>query len=789
MKTVFRPILAILVLSLGLGCSSNQTKEAQGDKIQVAGPTIEMKAASKAPAIKIQPLPLDKEKTLEKPDAVPFQPTLVEAPLAVELVLDASGSMNGILGTETKWSMAVALLEELLPQWESLKDPPLSLGLRLFGSISPLDDNNCQDSRLLAAPGPIDVGTLRKSLKQNLAQGKSPLTFALNQAALDLKKINEDRVILLLADGKDNCGQDACQIAKTLYQTEKIITHVIAFDVTQEDEAPLKCIAANANGVFLLARSREELLSSLDEALRSTIPYNLRVKTLVGGTPLPVKLVVYKSGTKQTVREEQSFGIALLRLPPGAYDMLVEYADSIAAKKPSKILQGVELTEKGKIEQEIRFDLAGVTLAARDQEGNPTAVQYTLRQASSDQVIAQTEATGEEKTFFLEPGNYDLAAKASPVKGQEMILLEPKIQLDAAQGFVKHFAFQTGTLILKGVGSKQEAMPLAFKVTRKGKADAVIAEGTIDAAGGKIDLPPGEYDIRVEAMDPLLTVQPKGMLEGLTIEGGSLLEKTVTLSVGLLNLTAQKAEGKTVEAEFKITTPDGQQDVARLKSKEGKASVGLSPGKYQVQALLVDPIYTSPPATPPLEVSVEEGKTAEGTLVFQLGTLKLLGRNAKEQRLNTQFIIYQGGTEEAVAKAGPNQGWFEFVLAPGNYDVRAEHADAQAEPKPHVWQRDITMEAGALVVREAVFTNAKLRLIGRGTNNEVVPVEFKLYEYGHDRPLISGATGQDWQSFDLIPGSYYIEASYLDDTTDQVLKKWITLKVGENEFVEKELRF
>ena len=55
--------------------------------------------------------------------------------------------------------------------------------------------------------------------------------------------------------------------------------------------------------------------------------------------------------------------------------------------------------------------------------------------------------------------------------------------------------------------------------------------------------------------------------------------------------------------------------------------------------------------------------------------------------------------------------------------------------------------------------------------------------------MISGATGQDWQSFDLIPGSYYIEASYLDDATDQVLKKWITLKVGENEFVEKELRF
>ncbi|MBI4125074.1 MAG: VWA domain-containing protein [Deltaproteobacteria bacterium] len=780
---------AFLVLGLSLGCASDKKKEAAGDKIQVAAPTIEMKSEQAVPVIKVQPLPLKDEAKKPGAQPVPFQPKMVEAGLAVELLLDASGSMNGILGTETKWNLAVALLEDLLPQWQSLQNPPLSLGVRLFGSISPLDDNNCDDSRLLAEPGPIGIQELKKKLAGNRPQGKSPLAFALQKAAEDLKKRNEDRVILLLADGKDNCGQDPCQTAQQLYRTEKIITHVIGFDIAQEDEASLKCIAANSNGVFLLARTGDELLSSLDEALRSTIPYNLRIKTLVGGTPLPAKLTVYKTGTQQTVREEASFGIALLRLPPGAYDILVEYADSIAAKKPSKILKGVELTEKGKIEQEIRFDLAGVTLAARNPEGKPTAVQYSFLAGGTDRVMAETDASGEEKTFFLEPGLYDLVARASPVAGREMTLLEPKIQIDPAQGFVKHFAFQTGTLILKGVGSKQEPLPLTYRVAPKDRPDAVIAEGQIDAAGGKIELPPGEYDIYVEAMDPLLLVQPKGALKGLAMEGGSLLEKTVTLAVGLLNLTAKKAEGKETEAEFKITEAQGGREVAVLKAKEGKASVGLSPGKYQAQAFMMDPVYASPPATAAQEVTVEEGKTAEAALVFQLGTLRLLGRNAKEQRLNTRFAIYQGGTEAVVAQAGPNEGWFEFALGAGNYDVRAEHADAKADPKPHVWLRDITVAAGSIYVREAVFTSAKLRLIGRGTNNEIVPVEFKLYEYGHDRPLISGATGQDWQSFDLIPGSYYIEASYLDDDTDQVLKKWITLKVGDNEFVEKELRF
>lgn len=786
--------VGIFVLGLCLGCADGGKKEAE-EKFQVSAPALEMKTeapgeAKPAEAVQVKPLPIEeaKEET-EKIETVPFQPTVVREGLSAELILDASGSMNGLLGAETKWNLAVSLIEELLPQWQGLADPPLSLGLRLFGSISPLEDNNCEDSVRLAEPGPIDSAALRKELKAAQPKGKSPLTFALEQAGEDLKKRNEDRVLLLLADGKDNCGRDPCQSARDLYQRDKIITHVIGFDIPSEDEPALKCIAEQAGGVFLLARTRDELLSRLDEALRSTIPYNLRVKTLVGATPLPCKLTVLKAGTPTVVREEHSFGIALLRLPPGAYDIRVEYADSIAAQKPSKILKGVELTEKGKIEQEIRFDLASLSLAARDAEGNPTAVQYTILQAGTQQTAAQTETSGEEKIFFLEPGTYDIVAAASTQEGQSMTLLEPRVQISTEQGGAKHFAFQTGTLILKGMTAAKEAVPVAYKVTKKDNPEAVLAEGEIDPSGGKIDLPPGTYDILIEGRDPILSVQPKGALKDLTIEGGSLLEKTVTLAVGLAELTAKNAEGKIVEAEFKITDLKTKEEAARLQSKEGKASVGLAPGKYEAVALMLDPTYTSPPATPPKEIEIVEGKTVQADLVFQLGTLKVLGRNAKEQRLKTEFAIYKGGTEEIVAKAGPNDGWFEFLLAPGNYDVRSEHADAQADPKPHVWLRDIQVEAGSLYVREAVFTNAKVRLIGRGTNNEIVPVAFKLYEYGHDRPLIAGATGQDWQTFDLIPGSYYIEASYLDEETDQTLKKWITLKVGENEFVEKELRF
>ena len=800
-----------LVFFFLFSCSSHKAAQksstpAAAEKIQISSPTLEL-GAQKAPEanpnkpeekltskdVQIKPLPTE-EKKPEGPaitaQPVPYQPTLVKTDLAVELVVGASGSMNGVLGTETKFDIATSLIQGLASQWKDLQEPALSLGVRLFGSEKPLEANDCEDSKLLFPPAPIHQATVQKGFENVGAKGKSAITFALRKAAEDLNSVNGDRIIVLLTDRKDNCGQDPCAVAKELYDgPSKIITHVVGFDIAQEDEAALRCIAQAANGVFLLARTKEELASALDESLRSTIPYNLRIKTLVGGTPLPATITVFKAGTQQIIKKEESYGIELFRLPAGAYDILVEYAQSIEMKKPSKILKGVDLTEKGKAEQEIRFDLASLTLAGRDAKGEATATHYSLFQAGSDKKVAEFDSTGEEATFFIAPGTYDLTAASKTLTGQEMALTDPNIKVSIEQGYIKHFAFQTGTLILKGENSNKEPVALSYRVTKSDNPEGVIGTGQVDASGGKIELSPGLYDIYIEGQDPILAVQPHGILKGIAMEGGAILEKSAVLVVGSVNLTAQKAGNKLAPAEFKILDSQDKKEIATIKSQDGKAEVAIAPGKYDIEAALISPLYTTPPVTRVEGVQVDEGKTIDQTLTFQLGTLRLLGRNAKEQQLNSTFTIYNGGTEESIAKAGPNLGWFEFDLAPGNYDVEGIQTDAPSDPKPTVWLRDITVEAGSVYVKEAVYTNAKLKIIGRGTNNEVVPVGFKIYEYGHDRALISGTTGQDWQFFNLIPGQYYIEASYLDDSTSQVLKKWITLKVGENEFVEKELRF
>jgi hypothetical protein len=111
------------------------------------------------------------------------------------------------------------------------------------------------------------------------------------------------------------------------------------------------------------------------------------------------------------------------------------------------------------------------------------------------------------------------------------------------------------------------------------------------------------------------------------------------------------------------------------------------------------------------------------------------------------------------------------------------------EPKPVQWLRNLKVEDGKTVSHEAIFTAGKIKVIGRGPNNKVISCAFRIFRYGSDRELISGTTSDDWEVFEIDPGKYYLEASYVDEDQAVTLKKWINVSVGDNEVVEQVLRF
>lgn len=732
-----------------------------------------------APKITLSPLP---------PEELKAAPTAAGADLAINLILDASGSMKGLLGNSTKMDLVEDTLADLALHWGRMQESSLAMGVRTFGSGQPAESKSCDDSQSIHPVSPIETFKADVVLGTIDPKGVSPLAYALQQGAGDLKSAGGDKMMVLLTDGKESCGEDPCAVAKSLFETEQIVTHVVAFDIPSVEEASIKCIAENSGGRYFLARTREELITGLDEAMRSRFPYNLRLKVSVGALPVPNLLTIYKAGTQQVVLERENFGVELLSLNPGSYDVLVEYTGSVFQSKPSKILKGIAVSEAGKLEQEIRFELGPLTLEATDHAGNPAETEFVLRPTGTETEVSRFVTDGKKKTLFIKPGKYDLVAKR--IGGdQEMTLSETGLDIGLDIGLEKSFLFQLGRLFLIGTTAQGEKVPFTYKIFSAANKELPVAEGNFPKEGGEVELPPGIFTVRIWGMDEKVQVKPVGQKEKITIAAGGRAEETVALESGQLNLRVVKAGKEPALSEIFIEESETSTLVTQLTAEEGKASLALPPGKYNISAKLLSTRYENPPTIDEKNIEIKSGKSKDVLLRFTLGTIKILGRNTKEKRLVTTFTVYESGDDDVIAQFKESNDWVQFDLSPGVYDIRAENMEAKEETRPTLWQREIEVMANTLTVREMVFTNAKLRLIGRGINNEIIPVGFKIYKYGQDRPILSGMTGQDWEIYDIHPDSYYIEASYHDYASSQTLKKWISLKVLENQLVEKELRF
>lgn len=724
---------------------------------------------------------------------VPFVPSVVKPEANIDVIIDASGSQSALFGGTgtTKLSLQEKALSDVILSVKS-SEYPRNIGIRAFGSQKPLDDHDCQDTQQIYAVSSPNLDEIQKLLTPINAQGESPIAATLEAAARDFPAANVDQIMILITDGADTCNRDPCETAKTLRASNpRLSIQVIGFDISQEDADKIKCVAENADGKFYLARDEGELRKYLDEAVNSTVPYNLRLSTVAGATPIPTTITIFKSGTDQAVKTETSFGTKLLSLAPGTYDILVEYAASPELKKPSKIIKGVDVLEKTKVEQEINFDFGSLILSSIDTVGALTAAEYTVQKAETGEPVARIDSDGQTVSVLLTPGVYDVTARQKFAPAERIELSDKDIEIKSGESLEKIFRFQKGTLSLKGVTTQNVAIPFIFQIFKPAKPDEPIASGAFDAEGGTVTLSPDEYELIFIGQDPAMVANPRTKVSPVTVKAGETTEIAASFEMGVLKLSAVDIANKPVNASFKIRTSDTKEVVADLPMTVAGApvSVPLPPGKYDVTASKLDTAVEPKPSVTIPDVNVTTAKTAEVTARFAFGTVRVRGRNVKEQPLKTVFKIYKGGTQEEIAESSPSTDWLSFDLSRGVYDVEAVNMDSELDPKPSLWIKDISVEEGKQVSHEAIFTAGKLKVIGRGANNKIIACHFKVYQYRSDTELISGDTGDDWQVFEIEPGSYYLEAAYVDPNASVLLKKWINVKVGDNEILELVLRF
>lgn len=762
-------------------------KETEVPKQSVSTPPLDLATTKESTGIN---LPTSNGETEKKPEDVTFDPREIKTHTNVIILFDASGSMSGQIESDSKLSYVRNVIKDLIVQ-PAPGGMHRSIGIMAYGAKFPIADQQCTDLTKIAPLGQIKMDQIAPDLDAIVPQGSSPITYAIQEAAKEFPNggENTDNMIILLADGGDSCGADPCVAARQIHaENTKTMIHVIGFDLDKEAEKQLRCVAEVSDGRFFLARNIPELRSSADQAMSANLPYNLRIKVFAGATPLPTTMTVYRSGTRRIVEQGQSSGIKFLQLAPGSYDILITYDESIQEPKPSKLLNGVEVQASARAEQVVYFDLGTLELDGIDPSGKPVSLTYNIFKKDEPQAFAKVEGKETPVKIVLSPDTYKIIANGPTINNIPLTATVPELQINSGETINKSFRFQTGEVKVKtALGDTEEGVPSKYNIYGTETDAPPLASGEISQQGTDITLPVGTYVITLEPHQKHLQGHFPIILENVEITADEKIERLVRFPVGKLKLLGKESDGTTTKTEFQIRNIGDKEVINRTTTINESSILPIAPGSYQITAVRIGGKLTPPPTIVWEEVEVVDGKTIDKEAVFQLGTLKLSSRDAKEQPLTTEFTIFRPGHEAPLVSKRTNGDPIEFKLTPGFYDVRAQDESATGNVRPTIWMHEIAITANGTTDKRIVFTSGRVRLTCRTANNKPIPCQFRIFTYGQDAPLYSGETTENWREFEMEPGYYYLEVGYND--VDVVLKKWINISVDENSTVEEVIRF
>ena len=177
----------------------------------------------------------------------------------VVIVYDASGSMWGQIDNTSKVEIAREVLADLVDDW----DADTNLGLVAYGHRN---EGDCSDIETLVKPGPLDKDRFIDTVNQIKPVGKTPISAAIQHAADLLAYRDRQATVVLISDGVETCNADPCELSAQLEkQGVKFTAHVVGFDLEDEAQDSLSCIAENTGGMFVPASNADELHDALDQ--------------------------------------------------------------------------------------------------------------------------------------------------------------------------------------------------------------------------------------------------------------------------------------------------------------------------------------------------------------------------------------------------------------------------------------------------------------------------------------------------------------------------------------------
>ena len=196
--------------------------------------------------------------------------TAANGQVAIELILDASGSMNAPLtAKETRLEGANKAIAAFLPTVPA----NATLAFRAYGHQSPRAKHDCNDTALVVPFS--NVATAKTAVLQMLpalkAQGYTPITKVIELAAKDLGSTpGRERMIILVSDGRETCDGDPCAMARALKQANvSLVIHTVGLGVDNAARSELQCISSATGGTYFDAIDAGQLSNALQQAVKT----------------------------------------------------------------------------------------------------------------------------------------------------------------------------------------------------------------------------------------------------------------------------------------------------------------------------------------------------------------------------------------------------------------------------------------------------------------------------------------------------------------------------------------
>ncbi len=183
---------------------------------------------------------------------------------AVEIILDASGSMLQKIGKERRIDIARQTLTKLVTTTIPAGTP---FAFRVFGRM----EDSCQ-SDLDVPLGPLNVQAVSAKIASLEPKNgaKTAIGASLEQVASDLRTVQGERLVILLTDGEETCGGDPAAAIEKLKKTgTSVRVNIVGLAIDDPTlAATFRHWADAGSGAYFDAQGAAALNDAMAKAMR-----------------------------------------------------------------------------------------------------------------------------------------------------------------------------------------------------------------------------------------------------------------------------------------------------------------------------------------------------------------------------------------------------------------------------------------------------------------------------------------------------------------------------------------